>query len=53
MMGLKWLEIIIELWPAKMFEWRKVTQDLRNGGPLEMLTIAKLIKIKVPLHQFS
>ena len=52
-MGLKWLEIIIELWPAKMFEWRKVTQDLRNEGPLEMLMIAKLLKIKVPLHQFS
>ena len=43
----------IGLWQAKTFEWRKGTQDLRNGGPLEMLTIAKLIKIKVPLHQFS
>ena len=51
-MGLKWLEIIIELWPAKTFELRKVTQDLRNGGPLEMLTIAKLIKVKVLLHKF-
>ena len=38
--------------PAKTFEWRRVTQDLRKGGPLEMLTIAKLIKIKVLLHQF-
>ena len=24
----------------------------KNGGPLEMLTIAKRVKIKVPLHQF-
>ena len=39
--------------PAKTFEWRRVTQDLRNGGPLEMLTMAKLIKIKVLLNQFS
>ena len=23
--------------PAKTFEWWRVTQDLRNGGPLEML----------------
>ena len=38
--------------PAKTFEWRRVTQDLRNGGPLEMLTIAKVIKIEVILHQF-
>ena len=38
--------------PAKTFEWRRVTQDLRKGGPLEMLTTAKLIKIKVLLHQF-
>ena len=38
--------------PAKTLEWRGVTQDFRNGGPLEMLTIAKLIKIKVLLHQF-
>ena len=30
------------LWPAIALEWRRVTQDLRNGGPLEMLTIAKL-----------
>ena len=43
----------IGLWPAKTFEWRKVIQDLRNGGPLEMLTIAKLVTIKVPLHQVS
>ena len=43
----------VGLWPAKTFEWRRVTQDLRNGGPLEMLTIAKLIKIKVLLNQFS
>ena len=43
----------IGLWPAKMFEWRKVTKDLRNGRPLEMLMIVKLIKIKVLLHQFS
>ena len=34
----------VGLWPAKTFERRRVTQDLRNGGPLEMLTIAKLIK---------
>ena len=43
----------VALWPAKTFEWRKVTQDLRKGGSLEMLTIAKLIKTKVPWHQFS
>ena len=43
----------IGLWLAKTFERRRVTQDLRNGGPLEMLTIAKLIKKnKVLLHQF-
>ena len=42
----------VGLWPAKTFEWRRVTQDLRNGGPLEMFTIAKLIKIKLLLHQF-
>ena len=42
----------VGLWPAKTFERRRVTQDLRNGGPLEMLTIAKLIKNKVLLHQF-
>ena len=43
----------VGLWPAKTFEWKRVTQDLRKGGPLEMLAIAKLIKIKVLLHQFS
>ena len=46
----------VGLWPAKTFEWRRVTQVLRKGGPLEMLTtctIAKLIKIKVLWHQFS
>ena len=40
----------VGLWPAKTLEWRRVTQDLRNGGPLEMLTIATLTKIKVLLH---
>ena len=43
----------VALWPAKMFEWRKVTQDLRKGGSLEMLTITKLIKTKVVWHRFS
>ena len=46
----------IRHWPAKTFEWRGVTRDLRKGGPIEMLTtctIAKLIKIKVLWHQFS
>ena len=43
----------VGLWPAKTFVWTRVTQDLRNGGPLEMLSIAKPIKIKVLLHQFS
>ena len=43
----------VGLWPAKTFEWRRVTEDLRKGGPLEMLTIAKLLKIKVLFHQFS
>ena len=38
---------------SKTFEWRGVTQDFRNGGPLEMLTITNLIKIKVLLHRFS
>ena len=37
----------VGLWPAKTFVWTRVTEDLRNGGPLEM------IKIKVLLHQFS
>ena len=36
----------VGLWPAKTFVWTRVTQDLRNGGPLEMLSIAKPIKIK-------
>ena len=40
----------VELWPAKTYVWTRVTQDLRNGGPLE---IAKPIKIKVLLRQFS
>ena len=41
----------VGLWPAKTFEWRRVTQDLRNGGPFEMLiTIANLIKINVLMH---
>ena len=43
----------VGLWPAKTFEWRKVTQDLRNGGPLELLTMANLIKSKILVHQFS
>ena len=42
----------VGLWPAKTFEWRRVKQDLINRGPLEMLTIPKLIKVKVLLHQF-
>ena len=37
----------VELWPPKTFEWRRVTRELGNGGPLEMLTIANLIKINV------
>ena len=41
------------VWPAKTFMWRRVTQDLRNGGPVEMLPIVKLMKMKVLLHQFS
>ena len=46
----------ITLWPAKTFERRGVTRDLRKGRPIEMLrtyTIAKLIKIKVLWHQLS
>ena len=43
----------VALLPAKTFEWRKVTQDLRKGGSLEMLTIAKLITPKELWHQFS
>ena len=38
---------------SKTFAWTRITQDLRNGGPLEMLSIAKPIEIKVLLHQFS
>ena len=37
---------------AKMFKRRRVTEDLGGGGPLEMPTIAKQIKIKILLHQF-
>ena len=37
----------------KTFVWTRVTQALGNGGPLGMLSIAKPIKIKVPLHQSS
>ena len=37
----------------KRSSWRRVTQDLRKGGQLEILTIAKLIKSKVLWHQFS
>ena len=44
--------LVLVLLPDSV-QWRKVTQDLRNGGPLKKLTIAKLIKIKVLLHQFS
>ena len=44
----------IGLWPAKTSEWKRVTQDLRKGGPLKIFTIAKLITIKVLiLPQFS
>ena len=32
----------VGLWLAKTLEWTSVTQDFRNGGPLEMLTIANL-----------
>ena len=31
-------------WPAKTFVWTRVSQDLGNGGPLGMLSIAKPIK---------
>ena len=34
----------VGLCPAKTFKRRRVTEDLRNGGPLEMPTIAKLIR---------
>ena len=43
----------VGLWRAKLFKWRRVTKDLRNGRSLEMPTISKLIKIKVLLHQLS
>ena len=33
----------VGLWLAKTLEWTRVTQDFRNGGPLEMLTIANLL----------
>ena len=42
----------VGLWSVKKFVWRRVTQDLRNGGLLEILSIAKLIKINVLLHKF-
>ena len=42
----------VGLWPVKKFVWKRVTQDLRHGGLLEILSIAKLIKINVLLHQF-
>ena len=42
----------VGLWPAKTFEWRRAIQDFKSGGPLEVLTIAKLVKITVLLHQF-
>ena len=41
----------VGLWPVKKFLRRKVTQDLRNGGLLEILSITKLIKINVLLRQ--
>ena len=43
----------VGLWPAKTFVWTRVKQDLRCGGPLEMLSTAKPIRIKVQRHQFS
>ena len=42
----------VGLWPAKTFVWARVTQDLRNGGPIGMLSIAKPVKIRALLHQF-
>ena len=42
----------VDLWPVKKFVRRRVTQDLRNGRLLEILSIARLIKINVLLHQF-
>ena len=41
----------VGLWSVKKFVWRRVKQDLRNGGLLEILSITKLIKINVLLHQ--
>ena len=45
----------VGLWQERMilkkFLWRRVTKDLRNGGLLEILSIAKLIKVNVLLHQ--
>ena len=43
----------VGLWPAKTFVWTRVKQDLRCGGPLEMLSTAKPIRIKVQMYQFS
>ena len=43
----------VGLWPAKTSVWTRVTEDFRNGKPLEKLSVAKPIKIKVLLHQFS
>ena len=43
----------VGLCPAKTFKRRRVTEDLRHGGPLEMPTVAKRMKINVLLHQFS
>ena len=36
----------VGLWQAKTFLWTRVTEDLRNGKPLETLSVAKQIKIK-------
>ena len=36
---------------TKTLVWTRVTQDLRNGRPLEMLSIAKPIKMKELLYQ--
>ena len=37
----------VGLWSPKTFVWRRVTPDLRNGRPLEMSSISKLIKSTV------
>ena len=44
----------VGLWRAETFRWRRVTEDLKMGGPchLKRQQLAKLIKIKVLLHQF-